>query len=76
MSREDHWYIPGKTEVEKQHISEHETIQIMQRHAVNGEHEKFYQMLLGFSRSADKRNDAARLCGYESSKDAMEKSCG
>ena len=73
MAREDHWYIPGKTDVEKQHIHEHETLQEMQRHALNRDHDKFFTMLLSFSRSQDKRNDIAQLCGYKSSKDAMEK---
>ena len=76
MTRENHWYVPGKLEHEKQHIYEHETLQIMQRHALNGDHNNFFSMLLSFSRCQDKRNDIARLCGYKSSKDAMEKSTG
>ena len=33
----DSWYIPGKTEAEIQHCSEHETLQILQRLALNGQ---------------------------------------
>ena len=29
MSREDHWYIPGKLPHEKQHIWEHKTLQVL-----------------------------------------------
>ena len=43
--REGHWYIPGKTEVEVQHVNEHETLQQLQRHALNGEHEQFFTLL-------------------------------
>ena len=36
MAREDHWYVPGKHAHEKQHIHEHETIQVLQNHAQYG----------------------------------------
>ena len=39
------WYVPGKTNVEKQHVNEHETLQILQRHALNNNHEEFYNVL-------------------------------
>ena len=68
------WYIPGKTLAEKQHIHEHETLQIMQRHALNSDHLSFYNLLLSFSKSQTKRNDVAQMCGYIDSHDAEEKS--
>ena len=74
MAREDHWYVPGKHAHEKQHRHEYTTLQIMQRYALDGDHSNFYTMLLSFSRCQDKRNEVDRLCGYKSSKDAMEKS--
>ena len=43
--REGHWYVPGKTEVEVQHVNEHETLQQLQRYALNGEREKFFELL-------------------------------
>ena len=46
MAREDHWYVPGKHAHEKQHIFEHETIQVLQKHAQYGRHKEFYQLLL------------------------------
>ena len=74
LARSDHWYIPGKTLAEKQHIHEHETLQIMQRHALNSDHLSFYNLLLSFSKSQTKRNDVAQMCGYIDSHDAEEKS--
>ena len=76
MAREDHWYVPGKHLHEKQHRHEYATLQIMQRHALDGDHDNFVSMLLTFSHCQNKRNDIARLCGYKSSKDAMEKTTG
>ena len=74
MARSNHWYIPGKTMAEKQHIHEHETLQIMQRHALNLDHGKFYDLLRSFSMDQDKRNDVSRICGYKDSHDVEEKS--
>ena len=39
------WYVPGKTNVEKQHLNEHETLQMLQRHELNNNHEEFYNLL-------------------------------
>ena len=72
MSREDHWYIPGKTAVEKQHIFEHETLQVLQNHAQYGRHKKFYHLLLTIH-DQNKRDDLSKICGYKDTKDAMEK---
>ena len=75
MSREDHWYVPGKHEHEKQHIHEHETIQVLQNHAQYGRHDKFYTLLLSIH-DQNKRNDICQMCGYKDINDAMEKSLG
>ena len=41
----DHWYVPGKTAIERQHVSEHETLQTLQKHALNVKMEEFYELL-------------------------------
>jgi hypothetical protein len=76
MAREDHWYVPGKHAHEKQHRHEHATLQIMYRYALDGDHNNFVSMLLSYSPCQNKRNEAARLCGYKGTIDAMEKSTG
>ena len=73
MSREDHWYIPGKHSHEIQHIHEHETLQVLQNHAQYGRHDKFYHLLLSIQ-GQHKRNDICQMCGYNDINDAMEKS--
>ena len=73
MSRNDHWYIPGKYEHEKQHIFEHETLQVLQGHAQYGRHKEFYRLLLTI-RDQNKRKAMCEICGYKDVKDAMEKS--
>ena len=60
--REGHWYVPGKTEVEVQHVNEHETLQMLQRHALNGKHEEFFKLLNNLS-GKDKKLDIMSLCG-------------
>lgn len=47
-----------------QHTHEHETIQVLQRHALNGKHDEFWE-LLGLIRGEDKRRDIIELCGME-----------
>ena len=43
--REGHKYVPGTAnEVEIQHVNEHETLQQLQRYALNGEKEKFFDL--------------------------------
>ena len=59
--REGHWYVPGKTEVEVQHVNEHETLQQLQRYALNGEKEKFFDLLSNIN-GDDKRRDIIELC--------------
>ena len=56
------WYVPGKTNVEKQHLNEHETLQMLQRHALNNNHHEFYNLLDNID-GEDKRRDILELCG-------------
>ena len=63
--REGHKYVPGTAnEVERQHVNEHETLQQLQKHALNGKHDEFWE-LLGLIRGEDKRRDIIELCGME-----------
>ena len=55
------WYIPGKTPVEQQHIDEHETLQQLQRHALNGKHDEFFE-LLETIHGSDKKKDIIMMC--------------
>ena len=57
----NHWYVPGKNSVEKQHLSEHETLQILQRHALNGKKEEFYELLETID-GEDKKRDIIEMC--------------
>ena len=66
MNREDHWHVPGKTDVQKQHISEHETLQVLQRYALDKEWEKFDTLLP--SLPSDKHDDIKELCRYPDAK--------
>ena len=58
----NHYYIPGKNSVEKQHLSEHETLQILQRHALNGKREEFFELLETID-GTDKKKDIMEMCG-------------
>ena len=69
--REGHWYVPGKTEIEVQHVNEHETLKQLQRHALNGEHEQFFTLLNNIP-GEDKRRDIMSLCGIESQHGELE----
>ena len=44
-----------------QHVNEHETLQQLQRYALNGEKEKFFELLLNID-GDDKRKDIIELC--------------
>ncbi len=57
--RDGHWYVPGKTNVEKQHLSEHERIQLIQRHALNKNVEEFVELLNTFP--VDKQADLINM---------------
>ena len=49
-------------DVEIQHLSEHETLQILQRHALNGKKEEFYELLETID-GEDKKRDIIEICG-------------
>ena len=60
--REGHKYIPGTAnEVEVQHVNEHETLQMLQRYALNGKSSEFFELLLNIN-GDDKRRDIIELC--------------
>jgi len=52
---------PYRNEVEVQHINEHETLQELQRHALNGKREEFYELLETID-GEDKKRDIIQLC--------------
>ena len=63
--REGHKYIPGTAnEVERQHVSEHETLQLLQRHALNNKPEEFYNLLQTIP-DIDKQNDIKSMLDME-----------
>ena len=57
-----HWDVPGKTGVEKQHILEHKTFQVLQRFALDNEWEKFDTLISTLP--ADKHDDIRELCRH------------
>ena len=59
--RANHWYVPGKNEVERQHVNEHESLQLLQRLALNGRREEFFTLLDSLNLSKDKHNDILEL---------------
>ena len=61
QERDGHWYVPGKTSVEKQLVSEHETLQTLQKYALNGKREEFYELLNTID-GEDKKRDIIQLC--------------
>ncbi len=69
--RDGHWYVPGKTEHEKIHVNEHEILQMLQRHALNGKHEEFFTLLNNIP-GEDKKRDIMSLCGIESQHGELE----
>ena len=69
---EKHTYIPGETDAEKQHLHEHETLQILQRHALNGKTAEFFELLQTIE-DPDKRRDIIELCGMQDWVRAVEK---
>ena len=57
------WYVPGKTVVEIQHIDEHETLQILQRLALNNRWADYEHLLMAkFADKPDKRKDIRAMC--------------
>ena len=63
--RDNHWYVPGRTKTEKQHVNEHESLQLLQRHALNGRREEFFTLLDSLNLSKDKHNDILELTNME-----------
>ena len=59
--RSGHWNVPGHNDVEKQHLSEHEALQILQRHALNNDVDAFAEVLNQFP--PDKQRDLVDMCG-------------
>ena len=64
--RDGHWYIPGKNSVERQHVHEHETLQILQKLALNGKHEEFFELLETIN-GPDKKRDILLMCDMQGS---------
>ena len=63
--RAGHKYIPGTAnEIEKQHVNEHESLQLLQRYALNGKRDEFYTLLDSLNLSEDKRKDFISLCSF------------
>ena len=61
--RAGHKYVPGTAnEVEKQHVNEHESLQLLQRLALNGQRKEFFTLLDSLNLSKDKRNDIIEIC--------------
>ena len=63
LSRQERnsWYVPGKTSEEKQPVNEHETLQTLQKYALNGKREEFYKLLETID-GEDKKRDIIQLC--------------
>ena len=54
-------------DAEKQHIHEHETLQILQQHALNGNEKSFFDLLMKIN-GEDKRRDIMELCDMSESR--------
>jgi len=71
--RAGHKYIPGTAnEVERQHVNEHESLQLLQRHALNGRREEFFTLLDSLNLSSDKRNDFLELTAMQNKVTALQ----
>ena len=71
--RAGHKYIPGTAnEVERQHVNEHESLQLLQRHALNGRREEFFTLLDSLNLSKDKHNDILELLEVQNEVTNME----
>ena len=53
-------------DAEKQHIHEHETLQILQQHALNGNDKSFFDLLMSID-GEDKRRDIIEMCDMSES---------
>jgi hypothetical protein len=47
------------------HEHEHETLQVLQRHALNGKHDEFFKLLDAAGISPDKQKEFIEICGME-----------
>ena len=66
MAREDHWHVPGKTDVQKHHITDHDILQMLHRHALDKAWEEFDTLLMSIHSS---KHDAIKeLCRYPNAK--------
>ena len=70
--RDNHWYVPGRTKTEKQHLTEHESLQQLQRLALNGRREEFFTLLDSLNLSKDKHNDILELLEVQDKVTNME----
>ena len=72
LSRQERnsWYVPGKTSVEKQHVSEHETLKTLQKYALNGKHKEFFELLETID-GEDKKRDIIELCNMQEQRDVV-----
>ena len=61
---------PYRNEVEVQHINEHETLQELQRHALNGKTEEFFKLLENIN-GEDKRRDIIEMCDMTEQRDVV-----
>ena len=50
----------------KQHVHEHETLQLLQQHALNGNDKSFFDLLMSID-GEDKRKDIMELCDMSES---------
>ena len=66
MAREDHWHVPGKTDVQKHHITDHDILQMLHRHALDKAWEEFDTLLMSLHSS--KHDDIKELCRYPNAK--------
>ncbi len=53
-------------DAEVQHIHEHETLQILQQHALNGNDKSFFDLLMSID-GEDKRRDIIEMCDMSES---------
>ena len=53
-------------DAEVQHIHEHETLQILQQHALNGNEKSFFDLLMSID-GEDKRRDIIEMCDMSES---------
>ena len=62
MSKVKNHHFSGETPIEKQHSHEHDTLQLLQRLAVDGKRDEFFELLKTIE-NEDKRRDFTRMFG-------------